>query len=127
MGEDTSGTHVALPSCKLSCRLAMNTVAEISVPTQKKTVTTDDQTNRILALRFRIKKAGFGPPDPFWISPCHYLFIKPVHTGDRVEFKTVDFLESRLLPYIGLSFNFVADAISLGQNNTVDFQQSRPC
>jgi len=70
--------------------------------------------------------------------------LSPVHTGDNVEFNTVDFGESRLLPkpaikstrLLSYTFNFVADTADFvasvygAKSDTVDFvdfQQSRPC
>jgi len=54
--------------------------------------------------------------------PSGFAALSPVHTGDKVEFDTVDFVESRLLPkpatnrqqsrLLPYTFNFVADTFN---------------
>jgi len=73
----------------------------------------------------------------FVVATARVVHFKPrVHTGDKVEFNTVDFVECRLiwLRYtmattltVGLSVtvDFVADLSPVSA--TVYFQQSRPC
>ena len=54
-------------------------------------------------------------------------FLKPVHTGDKIEFNTVDFVKSRLLPkpatnrqqsrLLPYTFNFVAKTAIFGNKS----------
>ena len=91
---------------------------------------------------------GSSPPPHRQFSPLHHTpphlrrlvpSLNLVHTCDKVEFNTVDFVESRLLPKPATK-STVAVYVQLccrcgrlccqcvrGQSNTVDFQQSWPC
>ena len=66
--------------------------------------------------------------------------LSPVHTGDKVEFNTVDFVESRVVKtrprcfgpvHTGYKVDRIGNKVErirqLPVSATVDFQQSRPC
>ena len=75
---------------------------------------------RTIAFRLpsTLYKKNYILRDTAWYD-CHSL--SPVHTGDKVEFNTVDFVESRRLPkpatnrqqsrLLPYTFNFVADTV----------------